>query len=151
MDSISKSEEARRKLLMTADTKDAKTFFQIKKRELDQNITIELSFVESIFMMYKLRKKIAKAKAECTSFNNIRMYSHNFGDFVFYRSMNFRSSYLEALAEGKNRELNSKARKEAAEYYLEVLFLQYNTLLFNCDKSINEIINFRLFVYKTSV
>ena len=33
----------------------------------------------------------------------------------------------------------------AAEYYLEVLFLQYNTLLFNCEKSFNEIINFRLF------
>ena len=30
MDSISKSEEARRKLVMTANTKDAKTFFQIK-------------------------------------------------------------------------------------------------------------------------
>ena len=93
-------------------------------------------------MMYKLRKKIAKAKAECT--HNIRIYSHNFGDFVFYRSMNFRSSYLEALAEGKNRELNSKARKVAAEYYLEVLFLQYNTLLFNCEKSFNKIINFCL-------
>ena len=50
--------------MMTADTKDAKTFFSIKKCELDQNITLELSFVESIFMMYKLRKKIAKAKAE---------------------------------------------------------------------------------------
>ena len=96
-------------------------------------------------MMWKLRKKIAKAKAECTSFDNIRMYSHNFGDFVFYRSMNFRSTYLETLAEGKNRELNTKARKLAAEYYLEVLFLQYNTLLFNCEKSFNEIINFRLF------
>ena len=62
---------------MTADTKDAKTFFQIKTRELDQNIAMELSFVESIVMMYKLRKKIAKAKAECISFNNIRMYYHN--------------------------------------------------------------------------
>ena len=30
MDSISNSEEARRKLMMTADTKDAKTFFSIK-------------------------------------------------------------------------------------------------------------------------
>ena len=74
------------------------------------------------------------------------MYSHNFGDFVFYRSMNFRSTYLETLAEGKNKELNTKARKMAAEYYLEVLFLQYNTLLFNCEKSY-EIINFRLFDY----
>ena len=96
-------------------------------------------------MIYKLRKKIAKVKAECTSFNNIRMYSHIFGDCVFYRSINFRSSYLETLAEGKNRELNTKARKMAAEYYLEVLFLQYNTLLFNCEKSFNEIINFCLF------
>ena len=66
-------------------------------------------------MMYKLRKRIEKTKAECTSFNNIRMYSHNFGDFVFYRSMNFRSTYLENLADGKNRELNTKARKLAAE------------------------------------
>ena len=78
-------------------------------------------------------------------FNNIRMHSHNFGDFVFYRSMNFRSTYLETLAEGKNRELNTKARKLAAEYYLEVLFMQCNTLLFICEKSFNEIINFRLF------
>ena len=31
MDSISNSEEARRKLMMTADTKDAKTLFSIKK------------------------------------------------------------------------------------------------------------------------
>ena len=51
-------------LWMTADMKDAKTFFSVKKCELDQNDTLELSFVESIFMIYKLRKKIAKAKAE---------------------------------------------------------------------------------------
>ena len=56
-----------------------------------------------------------------------------------------KSIISDTINEGKNRELNSKARKEAAEYYLEVLFLQYNTLLFNCEKSFNEIINFRLF------
>ena len=145
MESISTSGGSRRKLMMTADTKDAKAFYSIKKRELEENTTPELSFVESLFMMYKLRKRIEKTKAECTSFNNIRMYSHNFGDFVFYRSMNFRSTYLENLADGKNRELNTKARKLAAEYYLEVLFLQYNTLLFNCKKSFNKIISFRLF------
>ena len=73
------------------------------------------------------------------------MYSNNFGDFVFYRSINFRSTYLENLAEGRNKELNTKARKMAAEYYLEVLFMQYNTLLFNCERSFHEIINFNLF------
>ena len=58
--------------------------------------------------------------------------------------MNFRSSYLESIAEDKNKELNVKARKQAAEYYLEVLFLQYNTLLFNCEKGFSEIVNCRL-------
>ena len=66
MESISTSGDARRKLMMTADTKDAKAFYSIKKRELEENTTLELSFVESLFMMYKLRKRIEKAKAECT-------------------------------------------------------------------------------------
>ena len=86
-----------------------------------------------------------KAKAESLAFDNIRMYSHSFGDFLFYKSINFRSSFLETLAEDKTRELNHKARKQAAKYHLEVLFLQYNTLLFNCEKYFNEIINFRLY------
>ena len=59
--------------------------------------------------------------------------------------MNFRSSFLEALAEDKNRELNLKVRRQAAEYHIEVLFLQYNTLLYNCERYFHEIINFRLF------
>ena len=63
MDSISSSRDASRKLMMTADTKDAKTFFSIKKYELEQHTTLELSFVESIFMMYKLRKKNCKSKS----------------------------------------------------------------------------------------
>ena len=134
MDSISNSGDAKRKLVMTGDTKDAKTFFTVKKRKQEQNIILELSFVDSFFMMYKLRKRIVKAKAECTAYDNIRLYSHNFGDFVVYKSMNFRSSYLESLTENKNKELNINARKQATEYYLEVLFLQYNTLLFNCEK-----------------
>ena len=73
------------------------------------------------------------------------MYSHNFGDFVFHRSMNIISTYLESISEQRNKELNTQARKQAAEYYLEVLFLQYNTPLFNCDKNFNERINFQLF------
>ena len=145
MDSISISGDAKRKLVMTGETKDAKTFYTVKKHEAEQNTKLELRFVNSLFMMYRLRKKIAKAKSECTAYDNIRLYSHNFGDFVFYKSMNFRSSYLESIADEKNKELNSKARKQAAEYSLEVLYLQYNTLLINCERSFNEIINFRLF------
>ena len=57
MESISTSGNAKRKLI-PADTKDAKAFNAIKKQETEENTTLELSFVESIFMMYKLRKKI---------------------------------------------------------------------------------------------
>ena len=81
--------------------------------------------------MYRLIKKIAKAKTEYLAFDNTRMYSQNFGDFVFCKSMNFRSNYLETLAEEKNRELNSKARKQAAEYHLEtcvISSIQYSAI-----------------------
>ena len=39
-----------------------------------------------------------------------------------------------------------EARTKAAEYFLEVLILQYNTLLFNCKKTYMELINYNLFV-----
>ena len=60
--------------------------------------------------------------------------------------MNFCSSYLEDLAKTKNRDLNMEARTKAAEYFLKVLILQYNTLLFNCEKTYMELINYTLFV-----
>ena len=67
---------------MTGDTKDARIFYAAKKREAEENIQLELSFVDSLFMMYRLRKKIMEAKAESIAFDNIRLYSHKFGDFV---------------------------------------------------------------------
>ena len=97
-----------------------------------------------MFMMLKLKKKIAKA--ECRASHNIRQYNCNFGDYIFYKSINFRSSYLKDLAADKNKKLNQQERKTAAEYYLEVLLLQYNTLMFKCENSFMEMINFRLFV-----
>ena len=60
--------------------------------------------------------------------------------------MNFRSSYLEDLAKNKSNALNAEASTKAAEYYLEVLILQYNTLLHNCKKTYMELINYHLFV-----
>ena len=60
--------------------------------------------------------------------------------------MSFTSSYLEDLAKTRNNTVNVKARAKAAEYYLEVLILQYNTLLFNCKKKYMELINYNLLV-----
>ena len=65
MESISTNGNAKRKLMMPADIKDARAFNATKKQQMEENTTVELSFVESIFMMNKLRKKIEKAKAEC--------------------------------------------------------------------------------------
>ena len=73
------------------------------------------------------------------AYNSIKQYTHQFGDFIFYKSMNFRSSYLENLAKERNEAFNS------AEYFLEVMILQYNTLLFNCKKKYMELINFTLY------
>ena len=97
-------------------------------------------------MMYQLRRKFVKVQAERKAYNSIKQYTHSFGDFIFYKSMNFRSSYLEALAKTRNDTLNVEAKAKAAEYFLEVMVLQYNTLLFNCDKKFMELINYTLFV-----
>ena len=128
LDALSSSGDAANKLVMTGDSKDERTFFAVKKREQENDLKPELSFVDSLFMMYKLRKRIIKAKTDCKAYNNVKQYTHNFGDFVFYKSMNFRSSYLENLAKERNKELILQASKTAMEYFLKVLLLQYSTI-----------------------
>ena len=71
MNSISASGEARKKILMTGDTKDAKNFYSAKKREFEENIKHELSFIDSLYMMHTLRKRIKKTQEE--TIEKIRM------------------------------------------------------------------------------
>ena len=130
---------------MTGDSKDRKHFFTTKKMEQEMGIIHELGFVDSLFMMHQIRRKIVKVQAEMRAYNSIKQYTHSFGDFIFYKSMNFRSSYLENLAKERNEALNTEAKTKAAEYFLEVMILQYNTLLFNCEKKFMELINFTLY------
>ena len=144
MSVLSHSGKAASKLVMAGDSKDGKHFFTTKKMEQEMGITHALGFVDSLFMMYQLRRKLAKVQAEMKVYNNIKQYTHQFGDFIFYKSMNFRSRYLENLAKERNEALNSEAKTKAAEYFLEVMILQYNTLLFNCEKKYMELINFTL-------
>ena len=59
--------------------------------------------------------------------------------------MSFRSSYFEDLAKTRKTALNVSARSQAAEYYLEVLLLQNNTLMFNCKKMYMALINYKFF------
>ena len=138
MSKFSDSSKATSRLIMTGDSKDGRQFFIIKKKEQEKGIQHELSFVDSLFMMYQLRRRIVKVQAEMKAYNNIKQYTHSFGDFIFYKSMNFRSSYLENLAKIRNDTLNVEAKAKAAEYFLEVMVLQYSTLLFNCEKKFME-------------
>ena len=89
MSTLSTSGKAAARSQMAGDSKDARNFFIIKKKEQERGITHELSFVDSLFMMYQLRRKIAKTQSEIKAYNSVKTYSHNFGDFVFYKSMNF--------------------------------------------------------------
>ena len=72
-------------------------------------------------MMHQLRRKILKVQAEMKAYNSVKQYTHSYRDFIFYKSMNFRSSYLEDLAKERNKELNKEAKAKAAEYFFEVM------------------------------
>ena len=119
MSILSHSGQASTKLIMTGDSKDAKHFFATKKKEQESGIIQELSFVDSLFMMYQLRRKIVKVQAEMKAYNSVKQYTHYFGDFIFSKSMNFRSSYLEGLANQRNEELNKEAKAKAGLYFLK--------------------------------
>ena len=106
-----------KKLVMTGDSKDGKYFFATKKMEQEKGIIHELGFVDSLFMMHQLRRKIVKFQTEMIAYNSIKQYTHKYGDFIFYKSMNFRSSYLENLAKERNEALNTEAKTKAAEYF----------------------------------
>ena len=77
---------------MTGDSKDREHFFTTKKMEQEMGVIHELDFVDSLFMMHQLRRKIVKVQAEMKAYKNIKQYTHTFGEFIFYKSMNFRSS-----------------------------------------------------------
>ena len=57
---------------MTGDSKDREHFFTTKKMEQEMGVIHELDFVDSLFMMHQLRRKIVKVQAEMKAYNNIK-------------------------------------------------------------------------------
>ena len=43
-----------------------------------------LPIVDSLFMMFKLKKHIDKVKEEIKGYDNVRAFNHYFGDSIFY-------------------------------------------------------------------
>ena len=81
MSTLSKSGKAAARLVMTVDCK--------KK--------LELSFVDSLFMMFKLQERLARIQSTVKVYNSVQQYTHNFGEFIFYKSMNLNPAILRIL------------------------------------------------------
>ena len=81
MNTLSYSGKAASRLIMTGDSKDARHVFTIKKKEQENGIKLELSFIASL---YKLRRKIVKVQAEIKAYNSIKQYTPNYGSFIFH-------------------------------------------------------------------
>ena len=69
MSTLSKSGKAAARLQMTGASKGARNFFIIKKKEQERGIEHELSFVDSLFMMYQMRRKFVEVQAEMKAYN----------------------------------------------------------------------------------
>ena len=93
---------------------------------------VELSFVDSMIEMWKLRCLIMCLKSELLAAKTLKKYKHLSEDFVYSRSSTWRSSALEKLMAPKKEERNCLHCEMASEQLLECYFLQYNNLMFNC-------------------
>ena len=53
-----------------------------------------------------------KLQDKCKVQDNNSAFNHNFGDYIFFKSMNFTSSFLEQAAESRNKVLISVLEKQ---------------------------------------
>jgi len=83
METLTKSGKAEAKLVMAGDSKDSRRFFSIAKKEAEEGTKWELSFVDSLFMMHRLREKIHRIQSDVKAHQNVKQYTHHFGDFIF--------------------------------------------------------------------
>ena len=63
----------------------------LKNDKSDEKDEIEVSFVDGLFEMYKLRLEIAKARADLISDSVLPGYRHKFGTFLFNAFLSFTS------------------------------------------------------------
>ena len=78
--------------------------------------------------MYKLRKLIAKTKAEIVSDGMTNSYKHKFGTNLFANNTTFRSTRIEYLMLDKRLELDKQKKIEASLLIYDSLILQHAAL-----------------------
>ena len=65
VDTLADSGDAKYKICMPSEIKDAKTFFAQKKQETEEKTVLEFSFVGSLFWMLKIKRRMDKLASPC--------------------------------------------------------------------------------------
>ena len=107
---------------------------------------MELSFVDAMFEMWKLRWTILRARHELIAKGVLKKYKHLDGSYIFEKSSHWRSDALENMIKKYNEERDRKIAQEGSLLLYKSYFLQYNALLLNCEKQYLKFVN--LDVYK---
>ena len=79
MNTLSNSGKAAARLQMTGDSKDARNLFIIKTKKQERGIIHELSFVDSLFMMYIYAMNINELMNKNINFQQIIITTQIFG------------------------------------------------------------------------
>ena len=88
---------------------------------------VELSLVDSIVKMWKLRWLIIRSRSEIAANKVLKKFKHLSGDFIFSRSSTWRSSALEGLMRPVKDERNRIHAELESEQLLEGI--SYNTII----------------------
>ena len=70
----------------------------------------------------------------------LKKYKHFDGSYIFEKSSHWRSNALEKMIKEYNKE-RENLHKKASCCYTRVFFLQYNTVLLNCEKKFQRLQN----------
>ena len=97
----------------------------LKQNNEGEEKEIEISFVDGLLKMYKLREQISKARAEIIATNMILSYNHRFGYYLFGTYLTFILSFIKSVIGPSKVELNREKKVEAATYAHQFFIMQH--------------------------
>ena len=98
-----------------------------------------------MFIMWRLRWTILRALDDLVATGVLKKYKHLDGTYIFKKSSHWRSLALETMMSEYNKERDKKIAQESSLRLHETYFLQYNSLLFNCERQFLKLFNLELY------
>ena len=128
-----------------ANTSNTTPTIVIVDSQQEKRRCIELGFVDKLFELWKLRKKIQEDKAEITVTGFLQRYNHEGGKAVMHKTFNFKSTYIAKVFKAKNKALTlaERTRMSLEMYNYEIAL--YKALLMQCEKEYDLMINVKLY------